>query len=67
MMITTTFSFIGKNPASMLVGGGILFLLIGGIARYSNIVNLEWFLSTGGILLVSGIILHVGWLFLRRR
>lgn len=66
-MITTTFSFIGKNPASMMVGAGILFLLIGGVASATQMVNSGWFLSTGGILLVLGIVLHVGWLFLRRR
>lgn len=66
-MITTTFSFIGKNPASMLVGAGILFLLIGGIVGTTQIINSNWFLSTGGILLFGGIALHLGWLFLRRR
>lgn len=66
-MITTTFSFVGRNPASMLIGAGILFLLIGGITSSSQLIDSNWFLSVGGMLLVTGIVLHVGWLFFRRQ
>lgn len=65
-MLTTTFNFVGRNPASILIGAGILFLLIGGITSSTQVINSDWFLSVGGILLVAGIALHMAWLFLRR-
>ncbi len=43
------FSFIAKNPATILIAGGVLFLLIG---------KELW----GVLLIILGVVLHLIWL-----
>ena len=66
-MINATFSMMGKNPPSILIVGGILFLLLGGISIRSAYLNSEFFVQTGSVLLVFGIFIQILWLWSKNR
>lgn len=51
--VSTSWSFTGKNPASMAMGGGILFLLIGYFGHNNDAL---WI---GGLLVGVSIFLNV--------
>lgn len=54
MAIEMVFKFIGKNPSTMLIGGGILFLLLSPV--------IPPFAALGVVLIAIGILLHALWL-----
>jgi len=66
-MINATFTMMGKNPPSILLVAGVLFLLIGGITFQTMSINSNFFISTGGGLLALGIILQGLWLWTKKR
>jgi hypothetical protein len=55
-----TFNFIGKNPPSLLIMGGIL-LLIGGAGTATGIQTISY-INWGSGILILGVLLHIMWL-----
>ena len=60
-LIGATFNFIGKNPPSLLIMGGILLLIIGGAGTATGIQTISY-INWGGGILVLGVLLHIMWL-----
>lgn len=57
-MIDIIFEFITEHPASMLIAGGILSLILSGVGLGGVFATWGW------ILIILGVILQLIWLFL---
>ncbi|HIH14131.1 MAG TPA: hypothetical protein HA224_02650 [Nanoarchaeota archaeon] len=56
--ITTAFSFVAKNPATMLIAGGILALVLG------SMLSVQPLQAAWPWLIGIGVAVHIVWLFL---
>ena len=66
-MITANFDFIGRNPATILIMAGVLFILTGQAGLAFSIDRLASLTNWGIGFLAIGILIHLAWLFFRRR
>jgi len=64
-MAIANFNFIGKHPASILIMGGILLLILGFGASSAGNENAEQLYQFGGGLIGLGIFVHILWLLPR--
>ncbi len=65
-MFNATFDFVGRNPPSILIMGGILFLLIGVMGSASGLPAVAPLINWGIGILILGVLIHLVWLFLGR-
>ena len=61
-MIDAIFKMVGSNPASILIVGGFLFLLLGILGSASGIQILSQMIVYGFVFIILGIGLHLLWL-----
>ncbi len=60
-MAVAAFRFVARNPATILIAGGILFYFVGALQPNTVLLNVApWLIGIG-------IILHVLWLTPRKR
>lgn len=57
--IKAIFSFVGDNPPTALITGGILCLLLGGSLHLASPGSGGLFLIIGGVLVALGVILYI--------
>jgi len=60
-MLRVDFDFIGRNPPSLLIMGGILLLIIGGTGTATGIQT-TFFINWGFGILILGVVVHIMWL-----
>lgn len=57
------FKFVCENPPTIMIGGGILFYLLGSLSIPFNSQSAATLLSTAPWLVGGGFILQILWLF----
>ena len=65
--IKAIFNFIAKNPPSILILGGILFILLGALMIPINHEGSMILLGWAPWLIGLGVLLQILWLFLHRK
>jgi hypothetical protein len=60
------FKFICRNPPTAMIGGGVLFFLLGSLLMPVNPKSSEVLLRTAPWLIAFGILLHTWWLYRNR-
>ena len=65
-MFNANFNFIGRNPPSILIMGGILLLIIGGTGTISGIQTAS-FINWGIGIVILGVLVHILWITRGRR
>lgn len=64
-MVQAIFEFVGSNPPTALIIGGILMLVLSAITEQIEPATAQFLRSTGWALIILGVGLHMLWLLPR--